>query len=383
MKLSTLGLAIGLCIGAATGALAQSASAPLEGRYAVRPLRGLDEATVVRQAAAGATVPMWNGSAVTGGQRYSFTMVGKNPTTPLASQTTTIKTLIIPVAWVFETSSGKVTLDPTLADSACLSGDTAVKRVLQSPIFQKVTYTHNSQVGTGQFVDLFQRANFFEYTKSGSLNPAYHIVLSPTVEAKVTRTVANANKFVQGGLPCGKLGLVGNDALDSYLQTTLIPKLAQSYLTTDTFPIFLFYNVVQFGNGISDCCILGYHGAMELKGRFLAYGVVDFDSTRAFSGTGDVSIMSHEVAEWLDDPTGNNGTPSWGHTGQVSGCQNNLEVGDPLSGKDFPIGPMSNGVTYHVQDLAFESWFYHLKPSLGVNGWYSLLGTFKSPAKAC
>ena len=35
--------------------------------------------------------------------------------------------------------------------------------------------------------------------------------------------------------------------------------------------------------------------------------------------------------------------------------------------------------TYHVQDLAFKSWFYGDTPSVGVNGWYSLFGTSDPP----
>jgi hypothetical protein len=92
--------------------------------------------------------------------------------------------------------------------------------------------------------------------------------------------------------------------------------------------------------------------------------------------------MSHEIGEWMDDPIGNNSTPLWGHTGQVSGCQNNLEVGDPLSGTDFPQLLATNGVTYHPQELAFFSWFFRQSPSLGVNGWYSDNGTFTQDAGA-
>jgi hypothetical protein len=93
--------------------------------------------------------------------------------------------------------------------------------------------------------------------------------------------------------------------------------------------------------------------------------------------------MSHEIAEWMDDPAGNNPTPSWGNIGQVSGCQANLEVGDPLSGTLNQIYMSSNGYTYHVQDLAFTSWFYRQKNSTGVNGWYSLFGTFLTPSEPC
>jgi hypothetical protein len=43
--------------------------------------------------------------------------------------------------------------------------------------------------------------------------------------------------------------------------------------------------------------------------------------------------------------------------GQVLGCQSNLEVGDPLSGTDAPPIVMPNHFTYHLQELAFFSWF--------------------------
>ena len=59
----------------------------------------------------------------------------------------------------------------------------------------------------------------------------------------------------------------------------------------------------------------------------------------------------------------------------------NLEVGDPLSGTTFPV--TVGGFIYHPQELAFFSWFYHQTPSLGVNGWYSDQGTFKTYAAAC
>jgi len=84
----------------------------------------------------------------------------------------------------------------------------------------------------------------------------------------------------------------------------------------------------------------------------------------------------------MDDPFTNNATPPWGHTGQVSGCQANLEVGDPLSGTEFTeLG--ANGFTYHVQDLAFVPWFAQAMSSFSVNGWFSFFGTFKSAATPC
>ena len=65
----------------------------------------------------------------------------------------------------------------------------------------------------------------------------------------------------------------------------------------------------------------------------------------------------------MDDPLVNNATPPWGHIGQVSGCQANLENGDPLSGTIIPIS--MNGFTFHPQELAFSSWFYPGSPNPG------------------
>ena len=45
-------------------------------------------------------------------------------------------------------------------------------------------------------------------------------------------------------------------------------------------------------------------------------------------------------------------------------------MGDPLSGTLAPPIRMPNGSTYHLQELAFFSWFYGA-PSVGVNGWFS------------
>jgi hypothetical protein len=57
-----------------------------------------------------------------------------------------------------------------------------------------------------------------------------------------------------------------------------------------------------------------------------------------------------------------------------------LEVGDPLSGTLAPpIYNPFNKFTYHMQELAFFSWFYGA-PSVGVNGWFSDNDTFSTDA---
>jgi hypothetical protein len=114
------------------------------------------------------------------------------------------------------------------------------------------------------------------------------------------------------------------------------------------------------------------------------YGIAEsegWDQT-VFTGVSDTAAMSHEVAEWMNDPTTVNPTPAWGNIGQVSGCHANYEVGDPLSGTLTPAVKMSNGYSYHLHELAFFGWFYRLTPSGGVHGWYSDNDTFKADAGA-
>ena len=86
----------------------------------------------------------------------------------------------------------------------------------------------------------------------------------------------------------------------------------------------------------------------------------------------------------MDDPLANNATPPWGNIGQVSGCQTNWEVGDPLSGA-LMTSIMLNGLGYQMQELAFFSWFFNGSgnPSTGAGGKFSSNGTFQGAAKAC
>lgn len=141
---------------------------------------------------------------------------------------------------------------------------------------------------------------------------------------------------------------------------------------------------------VANCCILGYHGAFGSPVQ--TYSPTDYDTTGDFGAAAqDVAVAAHEIGEWLDDPLGNNPTPAWGGIGQVGGCQGNWEVGDPLTGNQFPAILMPNGVTYHPQATAFWGWFYASSPDptpIGAGGKYSMnsvgsIPTFAGPSKVC
>lgn len=336
-------------------------------------------------------LPTWVGSIVSplDGKQYSFRMVGTSPLVPesLADRSRTVPTDIIPVRLTFQ-DTGHV-FDPTAPDPACLPSATASadSLTLASPILRPHWFAPGgTPVGFTQYADAFQRENFAQYVLGpGAINPGYHVTLDAVNDPAISVTVpTGAGETVATGCG-GATGLLGLDAWVYLVDTKILPSLRPAVNPTH-FPIFLLYNVVMYEDGNpADCCVLGFHSLFptgRLGQPWQTYATADYDSSGSYTNISDVSILSHEVGEWMDDPYGLNPTPSWGHVGQVSGCQRNLEVGDPLTGSPLLPVTMANGITYHLQELAFLSWFYRQSPSIGLNGWYSDNGTFTSPQPA-
>lgn len=400
MKLTNLGLAVcGLVF--ATAAFAQDETPiPIPSGTPLRQLYLSPASTrpAVEPPITGSSIPTWNYSVVSpiDGNTYKGQIIGANPATKPA-QATVIPTILIPVRLVFQYSSTvSYIFDPTVTDGGCLgAGNYAFKLVQASPLFNDFTYTlGGTTVGNTQYIDAFQRANFWnDVSASGGAN--YHTLLGVTPMPLQTVTVTSSKTGTPNGTVFSFSGLCGINTSNvnapgllgvmnfSYwdpIARSLISKLG---INANTFVMFVLYNAVMSqGNptNTNNCCILGYH---DISGA-QTYGTAEFEGRdqTLFSGTSDTSGMSHEIAEWINDPNGANPTPAWGNIGQVVGCQANYEVGDPLSGTLMPAIKMPNGFTYHVQELAFFDWFYRVSPSLGLHGWYSLNDTFKTDAGA-
>ena len=210
------------------------------------------------------------------------------------------------------------------------------------------------------------------------------MLLTPvvTLPVIVINVPAASGAAVPGSLVgvCSSLGAVNINWVDAYLNTTVLPALTAAGVNAGTLPFFEYKNTVQsigtpsFGAG----CILGYHGTTTYP--IQTYAVADLDTSTLFAAaTQDTGIVSHEVAEWMDDPFGDNPTPRLGKYRTVAGCQNNLEVGDPLTGTNAPPIVMPNGYTYHLQELAFFSWLFGGTPT-GIHGSDSNNATFLTDA---
>ena len=333
----------------------------------------------------GPTIPLWQGSDPN--FCCNYIMVGKDPTVKQSNPVTGITAEIIPVKFTFVGETGNVVFDPSKKD-AC-GPRSAVSMLMRSPIFTPIRLTTGETfLGKGQYVSLFQRANFWQYTMPGGINPGYQVSLVPQFLGVLPINVFGGG-IAEGG--CGPEGFIDINTFDAFLQSTILPALGQFGVGPLILPVFQFENVVMFDG--ENCCILGYHSSfINQHGTLQTYVVANYE-TNDFFGLPDTVVMSHEIGEWMDNPTVSNTSdgnivPVWfSDYGAGVGCQDNLEVGDPLEAgiPETPNPPAiyeipMPGFTYSVQDLAFKAWFFQDDPSTVANGFGSLFGTFGSPS---
>ena len=315
------------------------------------------------QAVAGTNVPLWNGSFSVNGKTFPFVMVGTDPAA--GSATSTIPVVIVPIRFVFPGGAALSASDPV-----CGGAESAVALATSSPLFQDFPFAPGgTDVGTTQYVDAFQRANFWSDVSIAS--PDYHVLLSASVAPTQTVRVPLFRGSMHAG-PCARIGMVGMNFFDAQARAMI----ARLGIPRTSLTVFLAYNT--FLTQLGQCCVLGYHSA-TLSGQ--TYAVAVYNDPGIFNRPiEDIHALSHELAEWLNDPFGSNVTPGW-RAGQSQHCQFNLEVGDPVTGTAVPA--TLDGVTYHPEDLVFLSWFARESPSSAVNGWYTFANTFTTPAAPC
>lgn len=297
----------------------------------------------------------WSSSFTYQGQKYSYTMVGTNPAK--GSKTTKIPVTIVPIKVTF---SGGTTLD----------GTTKVQNTTSSPLFVKAKFLG----GKTQYTDAIQRTEFWKTVSKKA--PKYHVLLgTPTVTPTVSLTVPAADG-VSGTAGNGStIGEIDINWWDAQLQ----PMLTSMHFTPGMLPIFLTYNVFLYSGSTSNCCIIGYHSAVQNSAGLQTYAWASNNDPGIFTvQIEDINALSHELSEWMNDPFTNNVVPNWSVPSEPQyGCSNSLEVGDPLVGVAFTV----NG--YHPQDEAFFSWFSRQSPSIAFKGRYSYLGTFTTYSPSC
>ncbi len=343
----------------------------------------------------GVGLPIWRYQVTSpvNGASYHGYMVGTDPS--IAGATTEVPVVLVPfiVQFTNTTTGFATTFDPSAApDAGCTASQTAMRLIEDSPIFQKYPWTLNGvNVGVTQYIDAYQRSNFWNFVQAGN---DYHVLLtytigeplrlalsysSPTLAAEIRTGVATtcANPGGSGSTN----GAAYQGIVDfTLLEDAMTGYIASHHMTPDRFPIFILYNVMYSQNGL--LYLGGYHFS---EARY-PEGLVSPGQTYAMAnfrtngmGPFDVSILSHEIGEWLDDPGGFNAVPLWGNIGEVSGCKRDLEIGDPLTRIDLPPIVASNGFAYHLQELAYTSWFFRTQ-STAAGGQFSDNGTLTGDA---
>jgi hypothetical protein len=300
----------------------------------------------------------WTSTFKSEGKTWTYTMVGTDPSK--GSATTTTPVTIVPLLMKF--SNG---------DS--FDGTQQVPILTGSPLFQNAPFIS----GTTQYGDAILRGAFWNSVNKKS--PNWHSLLgTPTIASTVTMNIPAADGATATDPSTGKtIGLVNINYLDPQIQS-LINSMK---FTNNMLPIFLSYDVYATAGApvLANCCIGGYHNVFGNMQTYIWTTQVDEGVQGGFSE--DVSASSHEILEWFNDPFTNNVVPNWeSPTAPQYGCNNLLEVGDPLVGVLFTVNGFSSD---HLQDVAFFTWFAREKKSKAINHLYTYLGTFTGLSTKC
>jgi hypothetical protein len=304
------------------------------------------------------SVPHFSGSFESQGKAYPFTMVGAKPQ---SNTTTEVPVQIIPISLFFEEF-----VDENGAPIVLDAGP-VVTRVQSSPNFRNAQYA----TGTTQFADAVQRAQFY-----GTAGKEWHTLLgTPEILKPLRIAVPRGDAKVYRNPSTGVLyAIVDTDFFLSQLNTMI----QMANLAPDALAIALTSNVfLSPQKDIKKCCVLGFHTSFDVGEMAQVKFVQTFiwaswvEQGILGPGLADVTPMSHEISEWMNNPFGSNAVPAW-QVPNTSACQNNLETGDPLAlmpNAGYPV--LIEGFTYHPQNQVLMQWFKRGAASDAFEGAFS------------
>jgi hypothetical protein len=371
----------------ACAALVASALLPSAGVFASE--RGDGSSSKAR------TVPHWSGTFTdpTNQVTYPFTMVGSDPR---LGRSTTVATRIIPLKFKFVAGAQDVSVLNVPARNyfpsamaVSMNGADKVANTIASPVFTPSSFPISGDSGV-QFGDAFARAQF------GKVGTGYHVILGrPRIEETVTIRVPAS----KGVAVLNPLGVLIGRVDSTWFKQRLAHLIDEMELKPTILPIFLTNNVVLYSDAnYLHCCTLGGHGAgspasnapISLTGKhkvrtfvFAAYLTPNtFPGFPApFLGLSDIHALSHEIAEWIDNPFGTNLVQPYRiPTAPPGSCSAALETGDPLAGVWLPMAgnpDAAAGFLWHPQDELFLNWFARDGEAPGLapaDGRYSFMG---------
>jgi hypothetical protein len=174
----------------------------------------------------GVQVPIWTSTFKFNNQTFTYHMVGTDPSA--GSATSNIPLVIVPIKFVFTDGT-------TLAANQKVCGDikNSIYRVKNSPLLKKAAFTPGgTNVGTTQYEDAFQRANFWSSVSTTS--PNYHVIFKP-IQTKPLQTIQVGSSGTTVSGPCARIGEVSINFFDNIAMNLL----TQLQIPANTLPLFL------------------------------------------------------------------------------------------------------------------------------------------------
>jgi hypothetical protein len=321
------------------------------------------------------------------GNIYPFVMIGNDP---LVSGTTTIPVDMTEVTLQLLNGDGTTFATVPYAPFSTIT--------THSPNFENAVY--DSSIPATQFGDGVQRAEFFNTAKSGwhtklktpAIVNQVTIAVPKTVQVQLSNgTIITATAYFTGTAPDGSTFVLMLDLLfNSFFDSQVVNDINAGNFPTDAINYELFPNTFLFSLDTSNptvpgaCCVLGFHtyfyeGGVTPQPRWVTIFASYVSAGLFGGGFQDVTGLSHETAESLNDPFLNNATPVWQFPGQPANstvCQGNLETGDPVevtANAVFPVTLKVSGkpFTFHPQTEALLQWFEMGTTSNAVDGAFS------------
>jgi hypothetical protein len=374
------------------------------------------------------TVAHWFGQTLdpNNGITYGYNMVGADPNSCSGSACDVtievdITPIIVNVAGL--TFDGREVVTATLASPQFATNDYGSTPFATNAAFARGPGGVLSQGDASLQLQLQDATMRAQFNRTGA--SPYHVRLNPHVLPAVTINVpSNQGTLLQSGR-----GVIFAD-VDIGWWAAQMQNLNTKQDPTHL-PVYLTNSVLLFvGKDIFNCCVIGFHGAKPVgsgggstssngnaKVQTFAWaswvqpGIYARPNGGANWALQDIHALSHEIAEWADDPFVNNYVEPWlTPTAPQYGCTGILETGDPVVAIGFAMGtntfqqgPNPNGTQsadgyYHPEDEVFLPWFMRQAPNLvseptqspSTNiGRYTLMGDlnpfpgFRQPATGC
>jgi hypothetical protein len=300
------------------------------------------------------TVPFYRASFSYKGKTYQYISVGTNPRRSRA--TTTVPVTFIPVKIVE-------------SDGSFSKPVGAIRATTGSALFHNSKVTHGTQYAADTL-----RSSYWHYVNAHGRK--WHVRLGKPATTKMHTVKVPANQGQAVTAKNGKHVMLANA---NWLANKL-GHIAAGY-SARRLVAFLTFDTVACNDftNLNTCGIGGFHSAAATRTGVHTFAWASWQLPFVFGARGaDIVAMSHEIAEWINDPFANDHVPAWSVPSEPQyGCSRMFEVGDPLVKHVFLI----NGL--HYQDEANFSWFARQKHSIARGGRYSYRGTFKTFSPHC